>query len=367
MRYVLTQLKVGSRQLADGNRRLSDGAHQLRTGLAAASDGSVQLTDGQTLLTTKLGELSDGAAAARSGLARMSDGIKQIAPQMKELVDGLSQARDFLNEMGDNVSGGPDAGFYVPKGAFQDPRLMQVMDYFISKDGHTARLLVFGDTTAYDENAIGRLDAVLDSTNAALTETTLKGSRVEASGLAAGFRDLHQMVVEDFAIIAMCALFFIFVILVWLLGGLIAPLYLIVTIAISYLSALGLSVLVWQGLLGIDIYWAVPPVSFVALVAVGSDYNLLFMSRIRANSTLGIRSGIVKAFTTTGGVITIAGVIFAVTMLAMLASPVYTIAQIGFTIGAGLLIDTFVVRTLTVPAVAALLGDRTWWPNRALQ
>ena len=271
----------------------------------------MQLTDGQTLLTTKLGELSDGAAAARSGLARMSDGIKQIAPQMKELIDGLSQARDFLNEMGDNVSGGPDAGFYVPKGAFQDPRLMQAMSYFISKDGHTARLLVFGDTTAYDENAIGRLDAVLDSTNAALDETTLKGSRVEASGLAAGFRDLHRMVVDDFAIIATCALFFIFVILVWLLGGLIAPLYLIVTIAISYLSALGLSVLVWQGLLGIDIYWAVPPVSFVALVAVGSDYNLLFMSRIRANSTLGIRSGIVKAFTTTGGVITIAGVIFA--------------------------------------------------------
>ena len=235
---------------------------------------------------------------------------------------------------------------------------MQAMSYFISKDGHTARLLVFGDTTAYDENAIGRLDAVIDSTNAALAETTLKGSRVEASGLAAGFRDLHHMVVEDFAIIATFALLFIFIILVWLLGGLIAPLYLIVTIAISYLSALGLSVLVWQGLLGIDVYWAVPPVSFVALVAVGSDYNLLFMSRIRANSTLGIRSGIVKAFTATGGVITVAGVIFAVTMLAMLASPVYTIAQIGFTIGAGLLIDTFVVRTLTVPAVAALLGAR---------
>jgi RND superfamily putative drug exporter len=353
VRYFLTQLKVGSRQLADGNRRLSDGAHQLQNGLAAASDGTIQLTDGQNLLTTRLGEISDG--------------IKQISPQMQDLIDGLSQARDFLNEVSANVGGAPDAGFYVPKGAFQDPRLMQAMSYFISKDGHTARLLVFGDTTAYDRNAIGRLDAVIDSTNTALAETTLKGSRVEASGLAAGFRDLHHMIVEDFAIIATFALLFIFIILAWLLGGLIAPLYLIITIAISYLSALGLSVLVWQGLLGMDVYWAVPPVSFVALVAVGSDYNLLFMSRIRANSTLGIRSGIVKAFTATGGVITIAGVIFAVTMLAMLASPVYTIAQIGFTIGAGLLIDTFIVRTLTVPAVAALLGARIWWPKRALQ
>jgi putative drug exporter of the RND superfamily len=366
VRYLLTQLKVGSRQLADGNRRLTDGMHQLQTGLAAASDGTNQLTDGQTVLTTKLGEIAAGAAAAQSGVGQIADGVKQISPQMHDLIDGLSEARDFLNEVSANVSG-PDAGFYVPKGAFQDPRLIQAMSYFVSKDGHAARLLVFGDTTAYDRNAVGRLDAVIDSTNSALTDTTLEGSRVEASGLAAGFRDLHRMIVRDFAIVAAFALLFIFIILAWLLGGLIAPLYLIVTIAISYLSALGLSVLVWQVLLGIDVYWAVPLVSFVALVAVGSDYNLLFMSRIHANSTLGIRSGIVKAFTATGGVITVAGVIFAVTMLAMLASPVYTIAQIGFTIGAGLLIDTFVVRTLTVPAVAALLGARTWWPKWAFR
>ncbi len=246
---------------------------------------------------------------------------------MKDLIDGLTQARDFLNEVSVNVSGGPDAGFYVPKGAFQDPRLRQAMSYFISKNGHTARLSVFGDTTAYDETAIGRLDAVIASTDSALDETTLKGSRVEVGGVAAGFRDLHQMVVEDFAIIATFALLFIFVILAWLLGGLIAPLYLMITIAISYLSAVGLSVLIWQILLGIDIYWAVLLMSLVALVAVGSDYNLLFMSRIHANSTLGTGSGIVKAFTTTGGVITVAGVIFAVTMLAMLVSPVYTVAR----------------------------------------
>jgi putative drug exporter of the RND superfamily len=366
VRYLLTQLKVGSRQLADGNRRVSDGMHQLRTALAAASDGTNQLTDGQALLTTKLGEISAGADAARSGIRQIADGVEQISPQMQNLLDGLNQARDFLNEVGANVSG-PDAGFYVPKGAFQDPRLMQAMSYFISKDGHAARLLVFGNTTAYDRNAVGRLDAVIDSTNAALAETTLKVSRVEASGLAAGLRDLHHMIVRDFAIVATFALLFIFLVLGWLLGGLIAPLYLIITIVISYLSALGLSMLVWQVLLGIDLYWAVPLVSLVALVAVGSDYNLLFMSRIHANSTLGTRSGIVKAFTATGGVITVAGVIFAFTMLAMLASPVYTIAQIGFTIGAGLLIDTFVVRTLTVPAVAALLGARTWWPKWAFR
>jgi RND superfamily putative drug exporter len=175
VRYLLTQLKVGSRQLADGNRRVSDGMHQLQTGLAAASDGTNQLTDGQALLTSRLSEIAAGADAARSGMRQVADGVKQISPQMQDLLVGLTQARDFLSEVGANVSG-PDAGFYVPKGAFQDPRLRQAMSYFISKDGHSARLLVFGNTTAYDKTALGRLDAVINSTNSALAETKLKGS-----------------------------------------------------------------------------------------------------------------------------------------------------------------------------------------------
>ena len=172
------------------------------------------------------------------------------------------------------------------------------------------------------------------------------------------------MVQRDFVIIAVCALVFIFAIMALLLRSLVAPLYMIVMITVSYLAALGISKLVWQDLFGVDVYWAVPSLAFVALVAVGSDYNMLFMARVRDESTLGLRSGLVKAIASTGGVITTAGVVFAVTMLALLASPTQNISQVGFTIGAGLLLDTFIVRALTVPAIAALLGTKNWWPSR---
>ena len=275
--------------------------------------------------------------------------------------------RDFLNEVGTSVGDGTDAGFYVPKSAFADSRLQEVMGYFLSSDGHTARLLIVNETSAYSPEAIARLHAITAEAHDSLSRTSLAGSRIEVTGLAAGFRDLDDMITSDLTLIAACALVFIFLILVCLLRSLLAPLYLIATIALSYAAALGLTVLVWQEWLGIDVYWAVPSLAFVALVAVGSDYNMMLMSRIRAESATGLNTGILRAFKATGGVVSTAGVIFALTMLAMLASPTHSIGQVGFTIGAGLLLDTFVVRAVTVPAIAALLGQWNWWPQRQLK
>src|SRR5215472_8821104 len=105
--------------------------------------------------------------------------------------------------------------------------------------------------------------------------------------------------------------------------------------------------------------------AFIVLVAVGADYNLLLITRIREESRSGIRSGIIRAVRSTGGVITSAGIIFAASMSGLLFGSLSTMVQTGFIIGMGILIDTFVVRTITVPALAALLGRANWWPSKA--
>ena len=104
--------------------------------------------------------------------------------------------------------------------------------------------------------------------------------------------------------------------------------------------------------------------AFIVLVAVGADYNLLLITRIREESRSGIRSGIIRAVRPTGGVITSVGVIFAASMFGLLFGSLSTMTQIGFIVGMGLLIDTFVVRTVTVPAMAALVGKANWWPSK---
>jgi RND superfamily putative drug exporter len=123
---------------------------------------------------------------------------------------------------------------------------------------------------------------------------------------------------------------------------------------------MGLGVLLWQTLLDRPIEWTVPLIVFVLLVSVGADYNLLLAKRIREEAPDGDRAGIARAVAATGGVITAAGLVFAASMVALMSGSVVTLAQMGSIIAMGLLLDTFVVRTLVVPAAATLLGSRLW-------
>jgi len=104
-------------------------------------------------------------------------------------------------------------------------------------------------------------------------------------------------------------------------------------------------------------------VSFMALIAVGADYSMLFAHRIRDESSDGMVRGIIRSFGSTGSVITTAGVVFALTMFALMSGRVINLLQIGFTVGVGLLIDITLVRTVLVPAAMALIGNRIWWPS----
>jgi RND superfamily putative drug exporter len=124
-------------------------------------------------------------------------------------------------------------------------------------------------------------------------------------------------------------------------------------------------VLIWQNLFGFRIHWIVMALSVIILLAVGSDYNLLLVSRFQEEIGAGLKTGIIRSMGETGGVVTSAGLVFAFTMMSMAASDLRSIGQAGTTIGLGLLFDTLIVRSLMTPSIAALLGRWFWWPQRA--
>jgi uncharacterized membrane protein YdfJ with MMPL/SSD domain len=117
-----------------------------------------------------------------------------------------------------------------------------------------------------------------------------------------------------------------------------------------------LSVLVWQHLIGLHLHWLVLPLTFIILVAVGSDYNLLLINRVKEEIHAGLHTGLIRALGSTGGVVTSAGLVFAFTMLAMLTSDLRTIGQVGTTVCIGLLLDTLIVRSFVVPCILRILG-----------
>jgi uncharacterized membrane protein YdfJ with MMPL/SSD domain len=235
---------------------------------------------------------------------------------------------------------------------------------FISPDGHSVRYVIETKFNPYSAAAMDQVTSILDTAHSAQPNTSLSDASISVLGTTATYNTIRSYYNDDLRLIVIVTLLVVFAILILLLRAIVAPLYLIASVVISFLSALGLGVLFFQFVLGNAIYWNVPAMAFIVLVAVGADYNLLLIARIREESGSGIRSGIIRAVRSTGGVITSAGIIFAASMFGLLFGSISTMVQTGFIIGMGLLIDTFVVRTIAVPALAAMIGRANWWPSK---
>ncbi len=183
-------------------------------------------------------------------------------------------------------------------------------------------------------------------------------------GVPAENLDIQQANSHDTKLIIPLVLAVVFVILCGLLIAIAAPLYLIVTVVASFAATLGLITLLFTHLFGHEgLAFNLVLISFIFLVALGIDYNIFLMDRVRHEArTLGTGEGTLRALTTTGSVVTSAGVILAGTFAALTLLPLEPLVQIGTAVALGVLIDTFIVRALLVPSLTHLLGDRAWWP-----
>ena len=319
----------------------------------------------------KPGGLQAGLTQARQNANRLADGsqlvaggVDQLVGQVKLMGDGLDEAAAFLLAMRNDAADPSMAGFNLPAQILQLDDFKKAAKIYISPDGHTARYLVQTTLDPFSAEAMDQVNAITDAAKSAQPNTQLADAKISMGGFPTALRDTRDYYEHDIRFIIVVTLVVVLLILMALLRAIVAPLYLVGSVVISYFAALGISVLTFQYLLGQQLHWSVPPLAFVVLVAVGADYNLLFVSRMRDESPHGMRYGVIRTLTSTGGVITAAGLIFAASMSGLLFSNITTVVQGGFLIGVGVLLDTFLVRTVTVPAMATLVGRANWWPSR---
>ncbi|WP_024799614.1 RND family transporter [Nocardia sp. BMG51109] len=370
----LIRLRDGARALAAGSTQIDTGAQDLLSGAQQSKDGSGALVAGLLALDGGLQTLNNGVQQADAGSRRLvdgipplQDGINQVTGGMSALFPGLREASGPLAELRRNAGASANGGFYLPQSSLSDARMKSAVQLFFSPDGRTTRVVITDSGDPFSSEANERGHAILDAARRATGDTSLSGARIDAFGSTVATADLRSMVSGDLAMIIIASCLVCFCVLVLILRSLVAPFYIVATGVASYVAALGLSTLVWQHLLHIELHWAVPSMSFIAMMALGADYNLLLMSRVReelvGDPAGGTRAAVVRAVSGTGGVITVAGVIFAITMFALLSSSVTSIGQVGFTIATGLLIDAMIVRTALIPGLAVLLGRANWWPR----
>ncbi len=319
--------------------------------------------DDPATVKQRIDELVDGMNKLADSSARLAEGVQLLVDQTRQMGGGLNQASDFLLAMKRDAADPSMSGFYIPPQILTRPEFEKAAKLFISPDGHTARYLVQTALDPLSTAAMDQVDAIIDTAEDARPNTTLADADIAMVGLSAVQNDVRDYYNADFRYIVLVTLIVVFIILVLLLRAIVAPIYLVVSVVLSYASAIGIAVIFFQFVLGQPIFWNIPGMTFLVLVAVGADYNLLLISRMKEEARRGTRVAVIRTIGATGGVITSAGLIFAASMLALAVSSIAAIVQTGFIIGVGLLLDTFIVRTITVPAMTVLLGERNWWPS----
>ncbi|MGV0993755.1 MAG: RND family transporter [Mycobacterium sp.] len=295
--------------------------------------------------------LVENAYSTQSGL------LAQSAESLKN-TDAMGKAFDEAND---------DSTFYLPPEVFTNSEFKRGLSMFVSPDGHAARMIITHEGDPATPEGISHLPAIEKSVREALKGTPLAGSHIYLAGTASTYRDIQQGAKYDLLIAGVSALSLILLIMMFVTRSLVAALVIVGTVALSLGASFGLSVLVWQNLFGIELYWIVQALAVILLLAVGSDYNLLLISRFKEEIGAGLNTGIIRAMGSTGAVVTAAGLVFAATMGSFVFSNLRVLGQIGTTIGLGLLFDTLIVRSFMTPSVAALMGRWFWWPLKVRQ
>lgn len=332
------------------------GITQLKADGVATSDlvlGASEARDGQEILAEHFPAgsgspvyviVSEGDLAAAVAVLDASDGVEAPAVASKDSPSGQAAV---------TVEGGePVLAATGPPGAPAPAPTVSRGEVLVS-----ATLTDAADSVAAEET----VRAVRADLDRELGEGTALVGGETATDI-----DTNDTSIRDRTVIIPVVLTVILLILALLLRSVLAPVLLIATVILSFATALGVSALVFNGLLGFPgADPAVPLYGFVFLVALGVDYNIFLMSRVREESLRhGTRPGILRGLVATGGVITSAGLVLAATFAALGVIPILFLAQIAFIVAFGVLLDTFVVRSLLVPALAYDIGRAIWWPSK---
>ncbi|MGV0698826.1 MMPL/RND family transporter [Mycolicibacter sinensis] len=294
----------------------------------------------------------------RTTQLKMQSTMEGLQLQMEKMMEGQNAMGKAFDDSKN------DDSFYLPPEAFDNPDFKRGMKMFLSPDGHAVRFIISHEGDPMSPEGVSHIVPIKHAVHEALKGTPLEGSRVYLGGTAAMFKDMKDGSAWDLMIAGIASLCLIFIIMLLITRAIVASAVIVGTVLLSLGTSFGISVLVWQHIIGLHLHWMVLAMSVIILLAVGSDYNLLLVSRMKEEMHGGLKTGIIRAMGGSGSVVTSAGLVFAFTMMSMLVSDLRVIGQVGSTIGLGLIIDTLVIRSFMTPSIAALLGRWFWWPQR---
>ncbi|MEB3049111.1 MMPL family transporter [Mycolicibacter sp. MYC123] len=346
--------------------------------MCAAMRATFDTTDGMDQMTEQLHHLSDDITKTAHLLPQAVELLPAVVDTMKIMrglvltvhstfdafvnqMESLSNTQIMMGQSFDDSKN--DDFFYLPAEAFDNKDFQIGLRQFMSPDGKSARFFVTHQTYPATAEGIARVEPERIAAQEALKQSSLSDAKVYIGGMAALYKDMSDGAKYDLMIAVVASLTLIFLIMMMITRSLVAAVVILGTASSSIAASFGISVLIWQHIFGQHIYWVTLVLAVIVLLAVGSDYNLLLVSRFEEEIHAGLKTGYIRAMAGSGGVVTSAGMVFAATMGIMFFSDLKAIGMYGTTVAIGLLLDTFVVRAFFMPSIAVLLGKWFWWPQ----
>lgn len=282
------------------------------------------------------------AASDPQAVARLLAELGRLLPQLADGLDRL--ASEFRLEV-------------------ETPFTEYLRGTYFSTDRTLARINIIPGADPYSPQAVETVGRLREAVSKGIDASSLKGNGYYVGGVSALLADILATNDTDFVRVTVLATLGIFIVIVVLLRSLLAPLYMVLTVLFTYGATLGIATWLFLDVVGHPgIMYLVPVFIFVVVVALGADYNIFLMSRVREEmEQWSVKEAVARAVGSTGGVITGCGIILAGTFATLATSPLRVVLQIGAAIAIGVLIDTFIVRAFFMPAIARLAGRWSWW------
>jgi RND superfamily putative drug exporter len=354
----LKQLAAAQIQIVNGLKELEKGASQLSKGLKQGSSGGKELAANLTKLNTALDKVQKGQVQLNAGLNKMSGGLSGLKTGLQKsstglgkISTGLKTTGDFLTQMGTTKT------FFIPSEALQDKSFQRAADSFMSKHRTTTQLMVVLNKDPYSPEALDTVKQINEVLDKDLDGTILEGSLHGAAGPTSTTYDMNKSQLDSFNSTSVIVIVSVFLVLVMVIRAFWPAVYIILSLVASYYVGMAAVKLYTVYALGVDgVSSFVPFFAFVIIVAVGVDYSIFLMMRYKEYGKMDHREAITRAAKSVGGVIISAMIILGGTFATLVPSGLVLLIELAISVIVGLLVLTFILLPMMVPALMALPG-----------
>ncbi len=356
---AFTQLNGGLKQLSGGLNSMTSGLVQLEAGQKALAAGLIKGGEGQKQIADNMQKMTDGLAAIVSGQEKMTSGLSTLDSSFRQLKDGLGASGDGLEQISQGISKSNDflaqltsgKTVNIPEEAFENGDFQKALDVYMSKDRKTVKLTVVLKDDPYSDQAIEAIDKINSQLPEMFSGTVLSGASYAVGGETSYTRDVQEIAVSDMRLAQIMVIAGIFIVLVLIIKSFWIPVYIIVSLLLSFYSAISITGLFAKAFLSVgDIAWNVPFFGFVMIVALGVDYSIFLMTRYREYRELSPREGIIKASANVGGVVLSAALILGGTFATLAPSGINTLVELAVCVCVGVFLLSVILLPLVIPS-----------------